>query len=343
MKRIKKTTSTLLAVSFILVITPNWTLKDWFKRKELPLDIKLTLEPQVKIPSKKDSLGKSDLWARIRDGYGLDAADRSMVSADNNTSALRHLLEWRGEVTRATLRSKPYLYHVYEQVKARELPGEIALLPFVESGYQVFARSPTAATGIWQLMPATAKHFGLNTSWWIDERRDVIHSTSAALDYLEYLYERFDNDWLLAIAAYNCGESNLREAKRKSGIDSSASDKGSNYWKIRKYLPRETRDYVPRLLAWATIVEAPHKFNVVLAPIKNQPYFDEINVNQQIDLRAIEKLTTTPLYELKRLNARLRRSVTAPSGPHRLLVPMVHSVILSNQLATMNKEALEVD
>ena len=332
----------MLVVSFILVAIPNWTLKDWFKHKELPLDIRLVLESKTKTLAKRGHPPKSDLWALIRSGYGLDAADRNKVDVDN-TPAFRHLLKWRGEVTRATQRSEPYLYHVYEQIETRGLPREIALLPFVESGYQVFARSPTAATGIWQLMPATAKHFGLNESWWIDERRDIISSTSAALDYLEYLYERFDNDWLLAIAAYNCGESNLRQAKRKSDMRSSLAKKGSIYWKIRKYLPRETRDYVPRLLAWAAIVEDPHRFNVVLAPIKNQPYFDEINANQQIDLLAVAKLTTTPLHELKRLNARLRHSVTAPSGPHRLLVPMVHSVVLSNQLATMHKEATEVD
>ncbi|MCH9670006.1 MAG: LysM peptidoglycan-binding domain-containing protein [Gammaproteobacteria bacterium] len=288
----------------------------------------------------RDTVPIDALWPRVRGSFGFNVADRAKVRTDARAE-LKRLLRLRGEIYRATTRAEPFLYHVFNQIHERGLPAELALLPFVESGYDPFARSHQSALGIWQFMPATGKQFGLSRTAWIDERRDVVRSTSAALDYIEYLYRRLGNDWLLAIAAYNCGEGKVRRARRKAGKQLASAEGESIYWSLRKYLPKETQAYVPRLLAWATVIEDPNRFDVRLSPVANRAYFEEIQIGQQIDVNVAAKLAAAPLAQIKRLNARLLRGTTAPNGPHYIIVPINHSTAMSGRLAELRLEHSE--
>jgi membrane-bound lytic murein transglycosylase D len=162
---------------------------------------------------------------------------------------------------RGSERARLDRHHIVSEVERRELPGELAMLPVVESAYQPFAYSPARASGIWQFIPSTGRVYGLRYSWWYDGRRDVVESTRAALDYLEKLHAEFSGDWLLALAAYNSGEGNVRKAIRRN----QRAGKPIDFWSLK--LPRETRSYVPRLLAVAAIVAQPDNHGLTLKPI----------------------------------------------------------------------------
>ena len=157
-------------------------------------------------------------------------------------------------VERVLERSRPYLHHIVEEIDKRQMPMELALLPFVESAYVTSATSRARAGGLWQFIPATGRKFGLKQNWWIDERRDVIKSTTAALDYLQYLHKLMDGDWFLALAAYNWGEASVRKAIKKN----KARKRNTHYVYLK--MPRETRFYVPKLMAIKKIVSNPEKY-----------------------------------------------------------------------------------
>ena len=217
--------------------------------------------------------GGHDLWARIRSGFRLPSPDNPAVDAE---------VDWfvrnQGFIERTINRAQPYLYHIVEQVEARDVPSEIALLPVVESAFQPFAYSPARAAGIWQFIPETGRRFGLRQSWWYDGRRDVIASTRAALDYLTALQEQFGGDWLLAIAAYNCGEGNVARAIQENQRRGLPTD----FWSLP--LPDETRSYVPRLLAFSRVVSDPGAYGLQLASIPNAPYITRVSIDGPIDL-----------------------------------------------------------
>jgi membrane-bound lytic murein transglycosylase D len=220
--------------------------------------------------------------------------------------------------------ASPYLFYILQQVSKHNLPGELVLIPIIESAYDPFAYSQQGAAGLWQLMPGTASGYGLKQDWWYDGRRDIYASTQAALDYLTYLGSFFDNNWFYAIAAYDAGEGTVQEA-----INHNASKgKSTDFWVLS--LPQETHAYVPRLLALAAIIANPRRFNVKLPPIKNHPYFAVVKVASQIDLAHAAKLAQISLKKIYKLNPGFNRWATDPSGPNRLLLPV-------NKIATFKK------
>ena len=219
-------------------------------------------------------------------------------------------------VREVTHRALPYYHYILEQVLERGMPAEVALIPFIESGYNPFAVSPARAAGPWQFIPGTASNFGLESNWWYDGRRDIIASTHAALNYLSQLNDMFDGDWLLTFAAYNAGEGSVMRAIRRNNEANQPTD----YWSLQ--LPGETMRYVPKLLATARVIRDADLLGIQLEEIPAEPYFTKINTGGQLDLSQAAELADIDLDELKRLNPGFSRWATAPEGPHRLLIPV---------------------
>ncbi len=265
----------------------------------------------------------TDIWTRIRGNMSLPANGNSRIDGERSWFAKR-----QDYVDRVVRRATPYLHFIVEEIERRALPAELALLPIVESAYQPFARSPSGAAGLWQFVRGTGKFYGLKQNWWYDGRQDVVASTRAALDYLQKLHAEFSGDWLLAIAAYNCGEGNVHKAIRKNR----RLGKPIDFWSLR--LPRETRVYVPRLLAVSQIVRAPEDFNLTLNPIPNDTYFAQVNFDRQVDLTTAAATAGLTLKDFYVLNPGFKRWATDPVGPHRILVPKSRA---ANVLASADK------
>ncbi|MGD8569758.1 MAG: LysM peptidoglycan-binding domain-containing protein [Gammaproteobacteria bacterium] len=263
-----------------------------------------------------------DLWKRLRDGFDLSGYEHPRVDAQ-----LNWYIKNQRYLDRVTARALPYLYYILREVQDRGMPAEIALLPVVESAFQPFAFSSGRAAGIWQFIPATGKRYGLKLNWWYDGRRDVYASTKAALDYLEYLNKLFKGDWLLALAAYNSGEGTVGRAIRRAAKEG----KPINFWALD--LPKETRDYVPRLLAIAALVADPEYYHVKLNPIPYTPYFRKVDTKGQIDLAKAAELADISIEELYRLNPAFNRWATPPKGPNYLLVPIENASLFKQNLA----------
>ena len=284
------------------------------------------IEPAVRFTATPRPI---DLWDRLRAGYGLPEVDHARVDAELAWYA-RH----QGYLDRVAARASPYLHHIVEEIERRELPMELALLPVVESAYDPWAYSHGRAAGLWQFIPGTGRLYALDQDWWHDERRDVLESTRAALDHLEDLSERYDGDWLLALAAYNSGAGNVNRALRR---DRARGGDGSDFFVLE--LPRETRAYVPRLIALARLVKDPAAHGVTLATIPDAPYFEIVETGGQIDLARAAVLAELAEDELYRLNPGLNRWATHPEGPHRLLVPVDHAAALEAGIAALPDDA----
>jgi membrane-bound lytic murein transglycosylase D len=268
-----------------------------------------------------------DLWARLRRGYRIDDIEHPRVEAE-----LKRLLRHPPALQALLERARPFLRYVLDQVEERGLPSEVALLPAVESAYRPFAYSPDGAAGLWQFMPATARRFGLRSDWWQDQRRDPSASTRAALDYVELLIARFDGDVLRALAAYNAGGAKVARAVKYN----QARGRPTDYWSLD--LPRETDQYVPRLMALARIIAQPELFGVTLPELADRPVLAEIDTGGQIDLQVVAELAALPYEDLVTLNAGFNRSATPPDGPHRLLVPIEATTALGQALADLPPE-----
>ena len=234
-------------------------------------------------------------------------------------------------------RAQPFLFAVIEQVEQRGLPLELALIPFVESAFNPDAYSHRNAAGLWQFVSATGRSYGLEQTWWVDERREPIEATRAALDYLESLYAEFDQDWLLALAAYNTGSSNVRRALRKQ--KKITNDLGySRFWGLK--LSGETRDHIPRILALALVVENPREHGIELLPIANKKYLYPVTLSAQIDLSLAARLADIDLNTLKNLNPQYRQWATPPDDLRRLYLPEKESARLSKVLLTVDESTL---
>lgn len=268
-----------------------------------------------------------DLWQRMRGQFALQGYDHARVTPH---------LEWYARhghyLERVAERAEPFLRLIVDEVERRRMPGEIALLPVVESAFQPFAYSHGRAAGIWQFIPGTGRRYGLKQNWWYDGRRDVLAATNAALDYLEDLHQRFDGDWLLALAAYNSGEGTVARAvrrNRKKGLP-------TTFWYLD--LPRETESYVPKLLAVSAIVAAPADYDVTLAPIVDQPQLVVVDIGGQMDLALAAELADMAIEDLYRLNPGFNRWATDPDGPHQLLIPVDRSEVFQERLADLPTE-----
>lgn len=262
--------------------------------------------------AKKSAYNKHDMWHIIAANFSLNHYA--------NTPEVQKQIKWflanPSYFQKIATQGQPYMYYIYQEVKQRGLPGELVLLPMIESAYDPFAYSWVGAAGLWQMMPATGANFGLKEDWWYDGRKDIIASTSAALDYLTYLETFFNGNWPLAIAAYNSGEGTVQNA-----IDRNAHrGLATNFWSL--HLPLETESYVPRLLALAAIISDPAKYGVTLPPVHDGQYFDSVTLQKQIDLSQAAKMAGITLATLYQLNPGFNRWATDPKGPYRLLLPV---------------------
>lgn len=253
-----------------------------------------------------------DMWDLLRSEFTLPHYE------DN--PQVQEQIEWflnnQDFLSRSATRAAPYLYYISQQVRKRHLPAELVLLPMIESAYNPFVYSSAGAGGIWQLMPDTATGFGIKQNWWYDGRRDVIASTKAALDYLVYLGGFFDGNWLYAIAAYNTGEGNVLAAIRKNVRDG----KNTDFWSLP--VAQQTRDYVPRLLALASIIAHADKYGIAFPEVSNAPYLAQVDIGGQIDLKHAAYLAGLTIKELNSLNPGYNRNKTDPNGPFKLVLPI---------------------
>ncbi len=252
----------------------------------------------------------ADLFARIRHGYGMFDIDNPLV--DRETSWYVNHPDY---LDRTFRRGERYLHYIVGELEARKMPLELALLPVVESAFNPIAYSTARAAGLWQFIPATGTRYGLKQNFYYDGRRDVIEGTRAALDYLQFLANEFDGDWMLAVAAYNAGEMNVSRAVERN----KRLGKPTDFFSLD--LPRETEAYVPKLLAMRRIINEPMRYGLDLAPIQNSPYFVKVDCGGQLDLSVAAELADLPREELLALNPGFSRAITDPQGPHYLLLP----------------------
>ncbi|WP_211183524.1 LysM peptidoglycan-binding domain-containing protein [Thalassotalea sp. Y01] len=266
----------------------------------------------VEIPlTEQDDIQVVDnIWVRIQSQLEFDIPDNSKVRAHRDWYA-KH----QRYLDRVAKRSEPFLFHITEELEKHNMPMELVLLPVVESAYDPFAYSHGSASGMWQFLSGTGKQFGLKQDWWYDGRRDVAASTQAAIKFLKYLHKRFDGDWLLALAAYNSGEGRVARAMKANARKGRPTD----FWNLK--LPKETRDYVPKLLGLAALVKEPEKYGVTLYAINNEPVISHVDIGSQLDLSLAAKLSGLTVDELHALNPGFNRWATPPNGPHQLLLP----------------------
>ena len=266
----------------------------------------------------------SDLLGKLRREFSLDPVMNSRVEAEMNW-----FIRNPNYLNRVFNRAQRYLPFIIEELDRRDLPMELALLPVVESAFDPFAYSHGRAAGLWQMIPGTARRFGVRQNWWYDGRRDIVDSTHAALDYLEYLYDLMDGDWLHAIASYNSGEGNVLRAIKRNR----AKSKPTDFWNLS--VPRETSAYVPRLMALVEIVRDPAQFGLTLPELVNEPQFVVADVGGQLDLALAAELAGMDLDALYAYNAGNNRWATDPAGPHRLILPIDIADDFQNALATV--------
>ncbi len=253
----------------------------------------------------------TDVLARMRSGFALEDIEEQRIDRE-----LEWYLRHPEYIERTLNRAAPYLHFIVSEVERRGLPLELAVLPVIESAFEPYAYSRARAAGLWQFIPATGTRFGLKQNWWYDGRRDVVSATRAALDYLEWLAKMFNGDWLLAVAAYNCGEMAV-DRQVKANL---AAGKPIDFWNLK--LPAETRAYVPRLLAMSRLVNKPANYGLEFSDIANQPYFVPVETGGQIDMVVAAELSGLSTADLYALNPAFHRFATDPTGPHFLLLPV---------------------
>ena len=266
-----------------------------------------------------------DVLVRIRNNLSLPQVEHPRVQRE---------IEWLQRnpdyVARVFGRAQRYLHHITDEVEARGMPGDLALLPVVESAFNPFAYSRSHASGLWQFIPGTGERYGLRRNYWQDQRRDVIESTRAALEFLDHLQQRFNGDWFLAIAAYNYGPGNVQRAINRN----LALRRRTDFFSLS--LPAETRAYVPKLVALATIIRDPAAYGFYLPPIPDAPYFRVVPTEGPVDLRLMAELAGVDTEELLALNPAWNRWLTDPDGPHRMLIPEVVAQGFTTQLASLD-------
>jgi len=281
------------------------------------------LSPVTKGNAKRDGVAQlnlpNDLWERIRKGYQMPELENDLV-----TDRTQWYANKPDYIQRMTERSSKYLFHIVEELEARKMPTELALLPFIESAFNPQAVSSARASGMWQFMPATGKSFDLKQNVFRDDRRDVQASTRAALDYLERLHKMF-GDWHLALAAYNWGEGNVGKAiarNKRAGLPTTYADLN---------MPMETRMYVPKLQAMKNIVGNPPAFNLVLPTIPNHPYFQSVPLPRDMDVTVAAKLADIPVEDFKALNPSAHRPVLLSARSPNILIPWDNAEVFQNK------------
>ena len=269
-----------------------------------------------------------DLWDRIRRGYNMPNLTSDLVQGREQWYLTRP-----DYIFRMTERSRKYLFHIVEELERRNMPSELALLPFIESAFNPQGVSSAKAAGLWQFMPATGIYFELKQNAFRDDRRDVLASTRAALDYLAKLHRQF-GDWHLALAAYNWGEGSVSRAiakNQKAGLPVGYLDLS---------MPDETRYYVPKLQAVKNIVTAPESFNALLPLIENHPFFQTVSITRDIDVATAARLADVSLEDFKALNPSVNRPVILAAGVPQILLPWDNAAVFQRNLDAQSKGQL---
>ncbi len=271
------------------------------------------------------TLPPDDLWDRIRHGFGMPDIDSPLVLQQQAWYLARP-----DYLRRVVERSRRYMHHIVEELEKRGMPTELALLPIVESAYNPMAYSRAHASGMWQFIPSTGKTYQLDQNWWMDQRRDIIASTSAALEYLQSIYE-MHGDWHLALASYNWGENAVARAINKNRAKGLPTD----YLSLS--MPNETRWYVPKLQALKNIIAQPTLFNVSLDPIPNKPYFHTVEVSAHMDVAIAARLAEMTIEEFLALNPAFNRPVIPDKGGANIVLPAEKVDVFMSNLEAHNK------
>ena len=256
-------------------------------------------------------LEEVDVWSRIRDGFAIPDLENTLVTTQTNWYSARP-----DYIQRTTLRASRYLFHVVEELEKRNMPTELALLPFIESAFNPQAYSSAKAAGMWQFIPSTGLDFNLKQNIFKDERRDVLASTDAALNYLQKLHGMF-GDWQLALAAYNWGEGSVQRAINRNRAAGLPTDFNS----LSVHMPAETRNYVPKLQAVKNIIDNPEQYGITLPPVDNEPYFVTVRKTRDIDIKVAAQLAELSVDEFKALNPQFNRPIITGSANTRILLP----------------------
>ena len=255
-----------------------------------------------------DAQPVNDSWSVVRQQFRLDH--------QLNQPEVQQQIHWlmtHPKYFYKLNQAKPFIYHIITEIQKRHMPGELALIPMLESAYDPFAYSGAGAAGLWQLMPKTGKNLGVQGDWWLDGRRSINASTTAALNYFHHLNRFFKGDWLLAIAAYDCGEGTIKRLMNQQ------PSYERSIWYLN--LPHETQVYVPRLLALAEIIAHPDKYHINLPVVPHEPFFKEVYIDGQIDLNQAAKLAGVSYHDLLKLNPGFNHWATSPNHP-KLLIPI---------------------
>ena len=314
----------LLAILFSLLSLLSVSVHAQSNQPETPIE---TTELQA-LPDTASSSYKvteveipADLWTRIRRGFAMPDLQVDLVQDREQWYANRP-----DYIERMTARSSKYLYHIVEEIERRGMPTELALLPFIESAFNPQAVSSARASGMWQFMPRTGKDFDLKQNAFRDDRRDVLASTRAALDYLQRLHGMF-GDWHLALAAYNWGEGNVGKAVNRN----QRSGQPVAYTDLR--MPAETRLYVPKLQAMKNLVANPEGMGIQLPTIPNHPYFQTVPLPRDMDVALVARLAEVPLDDFKALNPSAHRLVLLAGGTPQILLPWDNAEIFERNKA----------
>jgi membrane-bound lytic murein transglycosylase D len=288
-------------------------------------------EPLRGVPTVDRTVQPDDLWQRIRNGYSMPNLDDEIVRERTAWYAARP-----DYLQRMFERSRPYLYHIVDEIEKRGLPTELALLPMVESSFNPMAYSRAHASGLWQFIPGTGKRYDLTQNWWYDGRRDIVASTEAALEYLKDVYE-MHGDWHLALASYNWGENAVARAIGKNRAAGLPTDYAS------LTMPAETRSYVPKLQALKNIIANPQLFGISLDPIPNRPYFTTVDKDRDIDVVLAAKLANMTLDEFRALNPAHNRPVIRADMAPRIVLPAEKVEVFHANLLKYNQALVTWD
>jgi membrane-bound lytic murein transglycosylase D len=267
----------------------------------------------------------TDIWQRIRAGFGIPDMDGPHMQP-----YVQQAVQWYTTrpdyVARMTERSRKYLYYIVQEVQRRNMPTELALLPFIESAFNPDALSSAKASGMWQFIPSTGKHYNLRQTMFQDGRRDVMASTRAALDYLTKLHAMFGN-WQLALAAYNWGEGGVQRAIAYNQAHGLPVD----YSHLR--MPQETRNYYPKLQAVKDIIEHPDQYGITLPSVPDHPYFKPVTITQDIDVSKAARLAGISVADFRSLNPAFKKPVILAATHPQILLPYDNATEFEQALA----------
>lgn len=269
-------------------------------------------------------LKNDNLWKNIFKKFKIHQPNNTKIK-----NKINFYLTKKKYIKKIMIQAEPYIYYIYEKINKLNLPMESILIPFVESNFNPNAISKAKAKGIWQLIPSTAKLYGLKENKWIDEKKDLIHSTEAALNLLKKINNKFKGNWILTFAAYNCGENCIINAINKN------KKNRKKFWNLK--IPKETINYVTKIFALSHIFKNYKKYSLILPTTSKKNSLIQIRLKKQITLLKISQLSKIPLYLIQNYNTNLKKKITPPNGPHEIMLPKKKIKILLKNLHKKNK------